>query len=107
MAVETVDVTEACDEIEKVIPATEDEPTQTISVYKSGPCLGTHEEGKELWRLLAKAAGVDHLRVRSITCRIASREVIKFEVELMGERERIAHALEAADTPATQAEAEG
>lgn len=44
---------------------------------------------RDLFNVLCVAAGVDHLRVKSINCRCAVDSFAEFDVEMRGEAEHI------------------
>ena len=56
--------------------------------------------GRILADLLIKAAGLSGKRVKSITCRCTTKEVITFEAELLGVDEDISTALKDIDVTA-------
>ena len=66
------------------------------TVTRKGPTLiGQGGDGYRFAQIIQKAAGLDGFRIRSIECRVASREVITFKAEIMGTAEDIAAAIAA------------
>ena len=68
----------------------------SATVTRKGPLLiGQGGDGYKLAQIIQKAAGLDGFRLKSIECRIASKEVITFKAEIMGTAEDIAAAIAA------------
>jgi hypothetical protein len=61
-----------------------------MAVTKS---ISISPQANALWKLLAKAAGVDHRVVRSIECSVKPHELLLFKVETFGCEENIGAAL--------------
>ena len=61
-----------------------------MAVTKSIPIS---PQANAFWKLLAKAAGVDHRVVRSIECSVKPNDLLLFKVETFGCEEHIGAAL--------------
>lgn len=60
---------------------------------KPKPAVPFSDEGRKLIALLQRAAGVQDMRVKAITCRVAIRESITFTVELLANEDDVKSAV--------------